>query len=113
MRTRLRRSKVVVPTNERERGDSSDLTGGSARLLDVNVAARVRRGVGATQSLAPLPLLVDLVVLAVELDEADVEPGCPVEPPGEVEGLAHKRRLALAIAVLDALGIFVFVDRVL
>src|SRR5207244_10933180 len=42
-------------------------------------------GSWSTRSLAPLPLLVDLEVLVTELDGADVEPGIPVDLPGEVE----------------------------
>src|SRR4051812_47557801 len=42
-------------------------------------------------SLAPLPLLVDLVALAIDLDGADLVQDAPFDLAGEVERAAHER----------------------
>src|SRR5262245_48038684 len=48
-------------------------------------ATRGLRGNHQRPLLAPLPLLVDLVVLAVDLDRPDLVPRIALDLPGEVE----------------------------
>ena len=59
-----------------------------------------------SSGLAPLPFLVDLVILPVHLDCADLGEGVAFQLDGEFERTAHERiGNPLAAHILDDLGI--------